>query len=62
MTNEEKLLEINNYYHEELEKCLNIAYRLQEMELRYGIKLPPSIKKDIDEFEENFRFRYHDRD
>lgn len=61
MSTEGKLLEINEYYHDELEKALSIIHQLQELDVKYNIHLPESIKQEVDEFEENFRFKYHDR-
>lgn len=58
MDADKKLLEINDYYHEELEKALSIMYNLQSPYIKTDI--PESIRKDITDFTERFGFRYID--
>lgn len=57
-----KLIEINDYYHDQLEKALSVMWQLQEAELKYKLQLPKGIQKEVYEFTDNFRFRYHDRE
>lgn len=58
MNNDNVLEEINEFYHDELEKALTIMRDIQEMELKYKIKLPYDIKKKVYEFTGEFRFKY----
>lgn len=60
MNIEKKLLDINDYYEDELTKALGIMWQLQ---CPYStIEIPDRLHKEIANFADNFKFKYHDRD
>lgn len=61
MDAEKKLLEINEYYHDELDKAMGIMHQLQELEMKYNILLPDYVMSDVNDFLNSFKFKYHDR-
>lgn len=56
--NEEKLIEINDYYHDELEKALSVMWDILDAEMKHNIKLPKHLIKQAEDFTNNFKFRY----
>lgn len=56
--NEDKLIQINEYYHDELEKALNIMWTILDVEMKHNIKLPKHLINEAEKFTENFKFRY----
>lgn len=57
--NREKALEnINDYYHDELEKALDIMWQLQSPYLK--LEIPKHLHNEIVNFTNNFKFRYDD--
>lgn len=58
--NEEELIKINEYYHDQLEKALSIFHILEDLELKHNIELPKGLNEKITDFVTNFTFKYHD--
>jgi hypothetical protein len=58
--NEDNIIEINEYYHEELVKALNIMWTILDVEMKHNIKLPNHLIDEMEKFTENFKFRYFD--
>jgi hypothetical protein len=57
-----KLLEINEYYHDQLLDALILMRTIQEADLKHNVKLPEYLYRALEEFTESFKFRYVDRE
>lgn len=51
-------IEINEYYHDELEKALGIMWTILDVEMKHNIQLPKHLIDEVDKFTTDFKFRY----
>lgn len=57
----EELRKINEYYHDWCSEMMSELWFIQDdLEMKYNIRLPDSVRKDIKRITENFRFKYEE--
>ena len=55
----ERLEEINNYYHEQIEEMLYLLHFIEDdFEMKYNIPLPLEFYEKVTNIIRNFKFKY----
>lgn len=57
METENELLQINQYYRDQLQKALNVMDSIKELEEKYHILLPDYVQDEVNDFVDNFKFK-----